>query len=113
LITTIVLQKKGIDLDDESANESDLDTKRSTSFGFGDIPREMTSHFRKQVDDIANFIDRKIGYLENSNITNWKEELLVCIHRHPLLYSRTNLHITLKYDSHSKLAKCYISVIYL
>ena len=79
LITIIVLQKKGIDLEDEFANENGSDENLSTPLQLADIPNEMSSLFEKQCEFVENFINTKLSsFLENSDVTDWNQELQVC-----------------------------------
>ncbi|CAB4038281.1 Hypothetical predicted protein, partial [Paramuricea clavata] len=79
LITTIVLQKKGIDLQDEPSvleNENDRDKNLSTSFQLTDIPKEMSSHLQSQKAFVEGFIDARLSLgLEYSKDTEWDQEL--------------------------------------
>ena len=81
LITAIILQKNGIDLQDESAvlgSEIDPDENLSTSFQFTDIPHEMLSLFKNQCGLVEKFFETKLPvHLGYSRITPWNEELQV------------------------------------
>lgn len=78
LITIIVLQKKGIDNEDESGNENESDENLSTPFQLADIPNEVSSLFEKQCEFVENFVNTKLpSFLENSDVTDWKRELQV------------------------------------
>jgi hypothetical protein len=81
LITTIVLQKKGIDLQDEPTvveNENDPDENLSTSLQMTDIPREMSSLLNKQYGFVGRFIDARFSaHLENIRPADWDQELQV------------------------------------
>ena len=83
LITAIVLQKKGIDLQDESAalgNENDRNDNLSTSFKLKDIPKEMSSLLKEQRGFVHNFMLDKLPLgLENITFTDWDRELLVSV----------------------------------
>lgn len=67
-VTVAVLQKKGIDLQDESGNKDDL----------GNIPDEMSSVFEKLSESVANFIKWKYRY-EYKKDARWQQELQVSI----------------------------------
>jgi hypothetical protein len=82
LITTIVLQKKGIDLQDEPTvleNENDPDKNLSTSFQLTDISKEMSSHLQAQKAFVEGFMhDATLSLgLEYSKDAEWNQELQV------------------------------------
>ena len=81
LITTIVLQKKGIDFPDEPVvleHEHDREVHLSTSFQLTDIPKEMASFLKKQSGFVDDFLGRRLpGNLTNCKDTEWNQELQV------------------------------------
>jgi hypothetical protein len=81
LITTIVLQKKGIDFPDEPVvleHEHDRDAHLSTSFQLTDIPKEMASHWKKQSGFVDDFLGKRLPInLTYCNGTEWDQELQV------------------------------------
>ena len=78
LITGIVLQKKGIDLQDESETESKSHDGIYTPFeSTNDIPKEMLALLKKQSGLVDNFITRKLNNLEYSAVAEWHKELQV------------------------------------
>ena len=80
LISGIVLQKKGIDLQDESETENKSHDGISTPFeSTNDIPKEMLALFKKQSGLVDNFINGKLYYLEYSAVAEWHKELQVGI----------------------------------
>jgi hypothetical protein len=82
LITVVVLQKKGIDVQDKSAmlaNESSREENGITPFEFDDIPKKMSSLLQKQRDYVDGFIDvqfRRIN-VEKCITSQWEQELCV------------------------------------
>ena len=75
LITVIVLQKKGIDLQDKSVVENENNPKNSSSFKLEEIPGKMSHLLRKQRGLVDNFIDTKLtATIKN---TNWDQVLCV------------------------------------
>ena len=80
LVTTIVLQKKGIDIEEESAalgNDNEPDDNLSTYFQLSDIPKEMLFYLethRKLVDD---FIDIRLQHRFPDHATGREKELKV------------------------------------
>ena len=79
-ITGIVLQKKGIDLQDESENRNGPEDSISMPFESTDgIPKEMLLSLKKQSGLVDNFINRKLYslYLERSTDAEWFKELQV------------------------------------
>ena len=81
LITTIVLQKKGIDFPDEPVvleHENDRDVHLSTSFQLTDIPKEMASFLKTQSGFVDDFLGKKLpGSLTYCKETEWDRELQV------------------------------------
>ncbi len=80
LITAIVLQKKGIDLQDESAalgNENDRNDNLSTSFKLKDIPKEMSSLLKDQSGFVHKFMSDRLLWLEKITFEEWDQELQV------------------------------------
>ena len=78
LVTGIVLQKKGIDLQDESenrngANESVTEPSESTD----DFPKEMITLQEKQSEKVDYFIRANLKILEYSSDAEWRQELQV------------------------------------
>ena len=78
LITAIVLQKQGIDLDDEPGNEKNFD-KTHSSFQLQEIPKEMFSLLKKQLGFVEDFIQDRLSVHLNDyrNVTEWDQELQV------------------------------------
>ncbi|CAB4044068.1 Hypothetical predicted protein, partial [Paramuricea clavata] len=76
LITAMVLQKNGIDLQEESAVE-DPDKNLSTPFQLKDIPDKMLSIVQKQFRLVEGFIDTRLAVrpVEYNNVTTWNQEL--------------------------------------
>jgi hypothetical protein len=81
LITTIVLQKKGIDLQEESEvleKESNPHESLSTSFKLEDIPNEMSLLLKHQFKFVLDSMSSKLPYpLENISSRLWDQELQV------------------------------------
>ena len=82
LTTTIVLQKKGIDIEDEPAalgNEKEPDENLSTSFQLTDIPKEMLSYLKTHIKLVDDFIDIRLQRrsLEFCYVTDREKELQV------------------------------------
>ena len=68
LVTAIVRQIKGIDVEDESSNEVDLDN----------LPKEMSTVFKKLDGCVAGFVEKKLFQsLEHSPDEQWHRELQV------------------------------------
>ena len=83
LVTAVVHQMKAIDLEYESTsavirNKNDPKTKIPTSFDYKDIPKEMASLFKKQMDIVDKFIQDRLPFsIENCQISAWEQELQV------------------------------------
>ena len=80
LITGIVLQKKGIDLQDESENRNGADDSvTEASESTDDFPKEMIALQEKQSEKVDYFFERKLinKILEYSSIAEWRQELQV------------------------------------
>ena len=77
LTTTIVLQKKGIDYEDEPNAQPDPSEKLSISCKLADIPSKMLYHFNEQCGYVEYFIRSNLRELEYSNDRAWDEELQV------------------------------------
>ena len=78
LIAGIVLQKKGIDLQDESETGNEPHDSMSVPFeSINDIPKEMFLLFKKQITLVDNFISWKLNYLHDSSVAEWHKELQV------------------------------------
>lgn len=78
LITGIVLQKKGIDLQDESGNRNGADDNNTDpSESTDDFPKEMISLQEKQSKKVDYFINANLESLEYSNDAVWHQELQV------------------------------------
>ena len=68
LVTAMVLQIKGIDVEDESSNEVDLDN----------LPKQMSTVFKKLDGSVAGFVEKKLFQsLEHSTDEQWHMELQV------------------------------------
>ena len=82
LITGIVLQMKGIGLQDESGNENSSHDCISMPFeSLDDIPKEMSSLHKKQSESVDKFLNINLrSYLEYSTDMEWHQELLVSIY---------------------------------
>ena len=81
LITGIVLQMKGIGLQDESGNGSSSHDSISMPFeSLGDIPKEMSSLCKKQSELVDKFLTKNLrSPLKYSRKEEWDEELQVSI----------------------------------
>ena len=80
LTNTIVIQTKGIDLQEgSSATETDPNENSVLSCDWTDIPRAMTDQFHKQLMIVESFVKNKLYYLESSPETEWDRELQVSI----------------------------------
>lgn len=78
LIAGIVLQKNGIDLQDESETENRPHDSISTPFeSTNDIPKEMLTLLKKQNGLVDNFMNTRLSYLEYSTVADWHKELQV------------------------------------
>ncbi len=79
--TAIVLQKNGIDCQEEYAileHENESDENLCTSYQLTDIPTEMLRFFRKQEELVESFISVKLPLsLEYSKVAEWNQELQV------------------------------------
>jgi hypothetical protein len=81
LTTVIVLQTKGIDIQDKSeelATEINPDKEISTTFDAKDIPEEMSSLLKKQCGFVDAFVSSKIhGSIQSCSNSEWDKELFV------------------------------------
>ena len=78
LITGIVLQKKGIDLQDKSENRNGADDSISEPWeSTDDFPKEMISLHEKQSAKVDYFLKMKLKNLEYSRDAEWHQELQV------------------------------------
>ena len=81
LVTAVVHQMKAVDLEEEASatgNENDPKKTISTSFELRDIPKEMSSLFKRQVEIVDKFIqDRLPVSIEYCGISQWDQELQV------------------------------------
>ena len=78
LVTGIVLQKKGIDLQDESENRNGADESvTEPSESTDDFPKEMITLQEKQSEKVDYFIRANLKILEYSSDAEWRQELQV------------------------------------
>ena len=78
LLTGIVLQKKGIDLQDESENRNGADESvTELSESTDDFPKEMITLQEKQSEKVDYFIRANLKILEYSSDAEWRQELQV------------------------------------
>ena len=96
LITAIVLQKKGIDIEDESGDEDCLD----------DLPEEMSSVLKKLSGCVTGFIEVKLFRpLEGITDTGWHKELQVIV-----LHMTTKLYLSIYIFKRYLLRSCILVV---
>ena len=78
LLTGIVLQKKGIDLQDESENRNGADESvTELSESTDDFPKEMITLQEKQSEKVDYFIRANLKILKYSSDAEWRQELQV------------------------------------
>ncbi len=81
-ITAAVLQKRGIDHQDETEvleSENDPEGNFSTSFQLLDIPEKILSLWNKQLRLVEDFVNMKLGVrpIQYTTAPSWIEELRV------------------------------------